>query len=356
MHAAVSIFVVSLVIVPVCTFPHRTEASVFSNILSAFVTKKSPEVPQRELHSASIALPKASHAVDPDMGVGGGSDIEVSGGSALVAESGPLGTMVDIIEGNKAGTISTRIVEKGDTIGSIAKEYNVSINTIRWANELKSNTLKLGQELVILPVTGVRYTVKNGGSLRDIVKKYGGDASDAARFNNLDEEEELKPGTIVIIPDATDQAFEAEISITKNGKKETARVVRSGQTNQLRGAGGPAYPGYFVHPLNNLGTKTQGLHGFNGIDIGAPVGTAIIASASGTVVVSKQPGWNGGYGAYVVVQHDNGTQTLYAHMSKNTTSLGSIVAQGDTLGFVGSTGHSSGPHIHFEIRGAKNPF
>jgi murein DD-endopeptidase MepM/ murein hydrolase activator NlpD len=275
---------------------------------------------------------------------------------ALVADSGPLGTIVDIIEGNKSGTISTYIVQKGDTIGGVAAKFNVSINTIKWANELKGSNLKLGQELVILPFTGLRYTVKNGGTVKDIVKKYGGDSYEAARYNGVDEDEELKPGTVVLIPDGVDQSIEDDVKVASGSKKPGSKGVRSGQTARLHGAGGPAYPGYFVHPLNGLGTKTQGLHGYNSVDIGAAKGTPVIAAASGTVVVSKQPGWNGGYGAYVVLQHDNGTQTLYAHLSQNFASLGSRLSQGAEIGAVGNTGKSTGSHLHFEIRGAKNPF
>jgi murein DD-endopeptidase MepM/ murein hydrolase activator NlpD len=343
------VFVVSFVIVPTLMFPAWTEAGILDSVTAFFSSKKQVIEERRELHSQTIPLLKPSRAVDPEA-VGGG-DIIVADGGALVPDTGPLGTIVDIVEGNKKGTISTYTVEKGDTLGEIADKFNVSINTIKWANEIKSNSLKEGQQLVILPVTGIRYTVKNGGSVKDIVKKYGGDADEVARFNGVDEDEELKPGTVVIIPDGAEIAYEEAPK-----KNTTARAPRTGQNARLRGAGGPAYPGYFVHPLAGLGTKTQGLHGFNGIDIGAPRGTPVVAAASGTVVVSRQPGWNGGYGAYVVLQHDNDSQTLYAHLTDNFASLGERVSQGQQLGTVGSTGKSTGSHLHFEIRGAKNPF
>jgi murein DD-endopeptidase MepM/ murein hydrolase activator NlpD len=350
----ISFFVVSFAVVLTSMFPVQTEASVFSNIVAVFTKKTVPtEVEPRDFHSQTIPLPKPSHAVDLDKAT---ADVQVVGGTALVADSGPLGTIVDITEGNKSGSISTYVVQKGDTIGEVAEKFNVSVNTIKWANELKGNALKLGQELVILPFTGVRYTVKNGGTIADIVKKYGGDSYEAARYNQVDEDEELKPGTVVLIPDGIDQTLEEETKIAINPKKPGVRVVRSGQTSRLHGAGGPAFPGYFVHPLAGLGTKTQGLHGFNGVDIGAARGTPVVASASGTVVVSKQPGWNGGYGGYVVLQHDNDTQTLYAHLSQNYASLGSRVSQGTEIGAVGNTGKSTGSHLHFEIRGGKNPF
>src|SRR5690606_1590516 len=100
---------------------------------------------------------------------------------------------------------------------------------------------------------------------------------------------------------------------------------------------------------------TQGLHGYNGIDLGAPVGTGVYASAGGSVILAKSSGWNGGYGNYIIISHDNGTQTLYSHLSSVNVSLGQRVSQGDLIGAVGSTGKSTGPHLHFEVRGASNP-
>ena len=81
-----------------------------------------------------------------------------------------------------------------------------------------------------------------------------------------------------------------------------------------------------------------------------------MASAEGDVLISKSSGWNGGYGEYVVIKHANGTQTLYAHMSGVSVSVGDHVDQGQTIGNMGSTGKSTGTHVHFEIRGARNPF
>ena len=111
----------------------------------------------------------------------------------------------------------------------------------------------------------------------------------------------------------------------------------------------------FVHPLPGS-IRTQGIHGYNGIDFGAPVGTPVRAAAAGSVIVAKGSGWNGGYGLYVVVKHGNGTQTLYAHMSRLAVSSGSNVSAGQTIGYVGNTGRSTGSHLHFEVRGARNPF
>jgi murein DD-endopeptidase MepM/ murein hydrolase activator NlpD len=243
----------------------------------------------------------------------------------------------------KNGQISIYVVRKGDTLSEIAKMFDVSVNTIRWANDLgRKETIRVGQELVILPITGVKYTVKRGGTIRDIVKKVGGNVDEAAEFNNVDPDEELAKGTEVIIPNA-------EIQEPKAKARRVKSYVRS------YGNGKTVYAGYFMRPVKG-GVKTQNLHGHNAVDIAAPVGTAIYAAASGKVIISRQGGWNGGYGTYIVISHPNGTQTLYAHNSKNFVSRGDWVKQGQVIAAMGSTGRSTGSHVHFEIRGARNPF
>ena len=113
--------------------------------------------------------------------------------------------------------------------------------------------------------------------------------------------------------------------------------------------------GGFIHPLPGS-LRTQGIHGYNGVDLASGTGTPIRAAAAGQVIVAKSYGWNGGYGNYVVVRHANGTQTLYAHNSSNAVGVGTYVAQGQTVAYVGSSGRSTGSHLHFEVRGASNPF
>ena len=116
---------------------------------------------------------------------------------------------------------------------------------------------------------------------------------------------------------------------------------------------------YFIRPVLR-GRRTQGLHGKNGIDFAPQCRCSgkepILAAADGWVLVARNSGWNGGFGNYVVIAHSNGTQTLYGHMASVTVGAGQFVGQGEKIGYVGSSGNSSGPHVHFEIRGAKNPF
>lgn len=275
----------------------------------------------------------------------GGGDITIVDNSALVPQGGPLGTAIEVQESLKSSQISVYTVRPGDTLSEIATMFDVTVNTIMWANDIKSTKdIKPGDTLVILPVTGIRYTVKNGGSLRDIVKKHGGDLEEAALYNGIDPDEELEAGTVVIVPDA-------ELIVPKAANAKSTAGVRVA----VRTSGSvPSYSGYYQRPIS--GTRTQGIHGYNAVDIGAPEGTPVWASARGEVIIARQGGYNGGYGSYVVIRHDNGTQTLYAHLSYVEVSAGQVVSQGEEIGLSGNTGRSTGPHLHFEVRGAVNPF
>lgn len=265
----------------------------------------------------------------------GGAEIVIVDSVAL--ESGGTGGEV-FIDLGKSGTgqISVYTVRKGDTLSEIAEMFGVSTNTILWANNVKANSIKVGQELVILPISGVRHVVKSGDTLVSISKKYKADLDDIFAYNGLAADSKIKSGDTVIIPDGVISASQ----VTRVAKSSSQINVTSG---------------YYLRPING-GRRSQGIHGYNGIDLAARTGTPIRASADGRVIIARTSGYNGGYGLYVAIKHDNGTQTVYGHMSKVNVSVGEYVSQGQVIGAVGNTGRSTGPHIHFEVRGAKNPF
>ena len=268
------------------------------------------------------------------------AEVEIVDNIALVSTVGPLGNVAEAAESSSSYEISTYTVREGDSLGLIAHSFGVSVNTITWANNIpRGGVLTPGQVLVILPVSGVRHTVRAGDTINSIAKKYDGNADDIIDFNDFSINESLEVGTVVIIPDG-------ELR-TEPGEREQPRQI-------VRG-GGPEIIGYYARPLSG-GRKTQGIHGYNGVDIANPLGSPVFASAPGTVIVARNSGWNGGYGRYIVVAHPNGTQTLYAHLNGLAITAGASVSRGQTIGFVGSSGKSTGPHLHFEIRGAKNPF
>lgn len=281
---------------------------------------------------------RAATNIDPNPAKGGG-DITVVGGMALLAETGPSGSIADIGESSSSDQIYLYIVREGDTLSGIAKMFGVSTNTIRWANDLsRAASLKAGQALTILPVSGVRHIVKSGDTIASIAKKYKGDVTEIREFNDFEESVKLAIGDVVVVPHGVIEAA----PVTSTPKKP-------------KGTSGPDLGGYFLRPIAG-GSRSQAIHGYNAVDLAAPSGTSVMASAGGTVMIAKAFGWNGGYGNYVVIQHGNGTQTLYAHLKSVSVSPGSSVVQGATLGTVGSTGRSTGPHLHFEVRGARNPF
>jgi murein DD-endopeptidase MepM/ murein hydrolase activator NlpD len=303
--------------------------------------------------------------LDPAGGKGGG-DISIVDDSALMPNEGPSGTIADI-EKPKNGTISSYVVQSGDTVASVADMFNVSQGTILAANNLKKGaTLRVGQTLVILPITSVPYTVQKGDTLASIAKRYGGNVDEIIAYNGI-EGDTVAVGTALIIPNGEVPATATVKTTTV--KSSTAKSTASRGSSELF-ANNPAEPAhnvgapgtaaeiaYYISPLSHY-TRTQGIHGYNAVDLAAPKGTAVMAAASGTVVVAQGNGaWNGGYGNYVVISHSNGSQTLYAHMSKVAVYDGESVVQGEVIGYVGTTGESTGPHLHFEIRnGIQNPF
>ncbi len=243
-----------------------------------------------------------------------------------------------------ADQISIYVVHKGDTLADIAKMFGVSKNTIVWANDLQGKSISVGQTLVILPISGVQHIVKKGDTLQSIAKLYKADLQEILQYNDLTISSKLAIGDEILIPDG-------EISPTQ--------TTGSSKTNNAgvgtRGSSTPSYNGYYMRPIIG-GIKTQGIHGHNGVDLASAYGSNIMASASGKVIIARSGGWNGGYGSYVVISHSNGTQTLYGHLSEVDVLPGDDVEQGQVIGKMGSTGKSTGTHLHFEIRGARNPF
>lgn len=265
-----------------------------------------------------------------------------TGGADIGVDEGALAPDTTFSSGAFKPTndqIATYVVREGDTLSEISNMFGVSMKTIMWANDMTSKTVQPGETLVILPVSGVKHKVSKGDTISTIAKKYKGDADEIAEFNHMDLDDPLVIGMEIIIPDG-------EVVVGASASSGSARVAKNDS---------PSYAGFFMRPLSG-GRKTQGLHGFNAVDIAAPAGTGVYASAGGRVVVAKSSGWNGGYGSYIVIAHDNGTQTLYAHLTDVYISSGATVSQGDTIGTVGSTGKSTGAHLHFEVRGAQNPF
>lgn len=314
--------------------PFLANAGIFSFLINSDELEVENSTPS--LNSQTLPVLKAATNNDPNPAKGGG-DIIVVDDMALLATPSITGDPVEIYR-PKSDQISVYEVREGDTLSQIASMFHVTMNTIRWANDL-GGEIQPGQTLVILPVTGVKHKVKSGGTIADIAKLYNADIREIALFNGISADTALEPGMEILVP---------------NGElhtEEKKKTVKGG--NVAKATTGSK--GIFKHPAPGA-VKTQGIHGYNAVDFGASIGTPIYAAAGGQVIISKSGGWNGGYGNYIVIKHDNGSQTLYAHANTLSVSAGEWVSQGDKIATVGNTGKSTGPHLHFEVRGAKNPF
>ena len=322
-------------------------SSVTSNQVSANVISSSA-ISQT---SQNIPLPTPAINLNPNP-VLVDTTVPVSGDS-LMAEVGPSGTTADVDQASST-QISTYVVRQGDNLSKIASLFGVSVNTILWANNLTSTSaVNVGDTLVVLPMSGVKYTVKKGDTLQSILKKYNADSNEVLQYNDITVDSPLSIGQTILIPDV-EGVSTVDISTTKKHVSPKLGWGAPG-SNPAHNTNGPNYDANYILPLA-YATETTDLHGYNAVDLAAPQGTPIFASDSGEVIIARTGGWNGGYGNYVVINHSNGTQTLYGHMSRVLVSVGQTVAQGQKIGLVGKTGESTGPHVHFEIRGARNPF
>ena len=239
---------------------------------------------------------------------------------------------------NRRIGVAEYTVQPGDSLSFIARDYGVSIESIMWANGLRdSNSIREGNILKIPPVSGVIHTVKNGDTISAIAKKYGVEPDVIVAYNDLPQNGKLQIGDELIIPDG------------KIKGSVGAVAKRTPAFSYL-----PDLGDYFTHPTGGLGRITQWLHGRNGIDIASAYGTPIYAAAAGTVVAARANGWNGGFGLYVKLSHPNGIDTLYSHLSKVLVIDGQTVQKGQQIGNMGSSGRSTGIHLHFEVHGAKN--
>lgn len=287
--------------------------------------------------SSGVDIPLLAAVQNPDTKAGrGGPEVVASEGVLLSA--GPVGA--DVIARERQytnGEIRVYTVREGDSLSKVAEMFGVTTNTILWANDLpRATAIQPGDRLVILPIVGVRHLVKKNDSISTIAKKYDSDVSEILSYNQLASADGLVVGNELIIPGGS---------------------LHSAPVKAVASVGGSSAAGssFLSHPVPGA-IKTQGIHGFNAIDLAAGHGTPIRAAAAGEIIVSKSSGWNGGYGQYVVVRHANGVQTLYSHLMRNDVGVGEYVGQGQVIGGMGSTGRSTGTHLHFEVRGARNPF
>lgn len=322
--------------------PLSVHAGFWENVLQSTTPEAQAYVPEVITTGSVVDVPVLAAVANANPHGARGGDEVVAFDGALVS-TGPVGR--DEIEAARknTGEISVYTVRTGDSLSQIAEMFNVTANTILWANDIASaSTIQPGDTLVILPVAGVRHVVKSGDTIASIAKKYEGNVEEILSYNQLATADELSVGSTLVIPGGALH--------TATVKTASGPVKSSASTNSAS-----AGSSNLSHPAPGA-QKTQGIHGYNAIDLAAGAGTSIRAAAAGEVIVSKSSGWNGGYGNYIVIKHGNGVQTLYAHLSSNNVGVGAYVAAGEVIGGMGNSGKSTGTHLHFEVRGAKNPF
>ena len=213
-------------------------------------------------------------------------------------------------------------VKSGETLWDIAHRHNLNIDSLIGANNISNmNSIKPGQEFKILPVKGILYRVSPGESVGSIARKFDLEIETIMKDNNIKDASNLK----------IDQKL-----ILRGAKPEFSYQDRLDQK--------------FMYPINTRITSYYGprwgrMH--EGLDFAAPMGSPIRAVSSGRVVYS---GWATGYGYVVIVQHQRGLRTLYAHNSKLLVREGESVGKGEVVARSGNTGNSTGPHLHFEVQ------
>lgn len=234
-------------------------------------------------------------------------------------------------------SVETYVVKEGDTLGKISVRFQLSISTILSANGLTlRSTIRPGDTLKILPEDGIIYKVKSGDTLSRIAQKYEIGVQEIATSNQLPANAALKIGTELLLPGATGIAPPAAIARVPVSVKN---IITKTPSPVPTSAG-------WVWPTNwHIITQYYGWK-HTGIDIDGDYSTFSIAANDGVV---SYAGWRTGYGLTVEVDHGNGLKTRYAHNSKIYVGAGDVVAAGERLAQTGTTGRSTGTHLHFEV-------
>jgi murein DD-endopeptidase MepM/ murein hydrolase activator NlpD len=260
--------------------------------------------------------------------------------------------------------VITYTVVKNDTLFIIANKFNLKPETMVWGNPALAedpNNIFPGQALNVLPVDGALRVVQPGDRLDKIVQVFHGKLEDIVNYpgNDLDPSDpQIRPGQYLIIPGGWRDTLAWQLPVVT---RKTVGRAYSGDPGACAGPfSGPHGTFTFIWPAgNHYLSGTDFLpKAHPGIDISAWLGAPIYASDTGVVIFS---GWsNFGYGNLVMIDHGNGWQTVYAHLSQISVGCNASVNQGQVIGLAGSTGRSTGAHLHFEMRsdtyGRVNPW
>jgi murein DD-endopeptidase MepM/ murein hydrolase activator NlpD len=249
-----------------------------------------------------------------------------------------LDDLATVLEGPQlypAPRAFTYRVKPGDTLASIAEQFGLDLPSLLAANDLDNpDLIGVNAELTVLPRRGVLYRVANGDALAAIAERYSIALADVMQANAIDDPALIQIGDELVLPGAHP-------------------IVRRAEPAERSIAVAPRVPLSFLWPAVGPITTYFGEVGWTsprghaGLDIAAPWGSPVLAAAAGEVVTAQ---YDGGYGLEVIIDHGRGMRTVYGHLSSLEVTPGQRVTQGTEIGLIGSTGFSTGPHLHFEVR------
>jgi len=251
-------------------------------------------------------------------------------------------------------------VEPGDSLAGIALRFGIDVPTLVSSNDLDDpDLLPTGWKLKVLPVPGVLYRVAEGDTLNRISARYDVAIRDILRANDLESSELIAPGQELVLPGARPfvaraAAPEAAEPVAGAAPAAEPAPAAAAQRATPQLASLPVAREAFLWPARGPITTYFGEVGWTsprghaGVDISAPWGAPVVAAAGGRVLLATRAG--GGYGIEIILDHGDGLRTVYGHLSELDVQTGEAISRGQLIGLVGSTGFSTGPHLHFEVR------
>jgi LysM repeat protein len=284
-------------------------------------------------------------------------EAEVAATTASPAPQPPATTAATVVAQEELPAFFTYTIQPGDSMGAIASRYGISESYLLWNNPEVSadpDLLYIGGTLIVPGIDGIVYNVALGDTLNGIAAYYGVNVEAIVSYspNKLTSPDSLIDGSVLVIPGGVPPATPAPV-IVDDGVEPVSGPIPAGAVLETPAPADPVVSTGFIWPYYSSITtyfgEPSGSGYHKGIDIdgfgnwGAP----IAAAASGTVVLASWDDW--GYGYQVIVDHGNGFRTVYAHLSDIWVGQGQWVNQGEAVGALGSTGYSTGPHLHFEI-------
>ncbi|MFH1427074.1 MAG: peptidoglycan DD-metalloendopeptidase family protein [Patescibacteria group bacterium] len=310
-----------------------------NELIEEFIDDESTNAPSQQTYQDNLSTLKSQ----PQAIMQAPDEIEIEDNLPSVTQGGTAIVKPEIAATKKVKRPRTEIVyytiKSGDSVSTVAAEHEVSVNTILWENNLSAYSLiRPGNQLAILPITGISHKILNGDTISKLANQYNVEEEKIIEANNLAEDYKLAIGQKLIIPGGRKVSNTTYASASYTGISAIIDLVK---------------PDSAAPTANKMNWPTEGHRitqyyswRHSGVDIANKVGTPIYAADTGTV---ESAGWATGYGNTIIIDHGGGKKTRYGHLSKFYVSKGQTVDKGEAIGAMGSTGWSTGSHLHFEV-------